>query len=291
MLKTLRRIIQEVANAQDFKEALDIMVKRVAKALHSQACSVFLLDRRTSEYVLAATKGLNPQAVWKIRIPLNQGLIGLVGEREEPVNLDEASKHPRFLHIDEIKEEAYRAFLGVPIIYHRQVLGVIMVQQYEAVRYDESEEALLVTLAAQLSSIIAHAEATGAIDKLLDSSQTVENGEATYSGIPSSPGVGIGRGAVVYPMLDLDVIPDREPENIEDEVRLLKAALALGQEDFRILASRLYPNLPPEERILFDVYQRILDSADLGAELFVPLKRETGRKVHYDKLFKNTYKH
>jgi phosphotransferase system enzyme I (PtsP) len=272
MLKTLRRIIQEVANAQDFKEALDIMVKRVAKALHSQACSIFLVDRRTADYVLAATKGLNPQAVWKVRVPIKQGLIGLVGEREEPLNLDQASKHPQFLQIDELKEETYCAFLGVPIIYHRQVLGVIMVQQDEAIRYDESEEALLVTLAAQLSSIIAHAEATGAIDKLLDS-QAVKSGELTYSGIPSSPGVGIGTGVVVYPMLDLDVIPDRAPENIEEEIHLLKSALASGQEDFRILASRLYPNLPPEERVLFDVYQRILDSADLGGEIIQAIHR------------------
>jgi phosphotransferase system enzyme I (PtsP) len=272
MLKTLRRIIQEVASAEDFKEALNIMVKRVARALHSQACSIFLLDRRSGEYVLAATKGLNPQAVWKVRIPISQGLIGLVGDREEPINIDDASKHARFLFIDEVKEEAYKAFLGVPIIYHRQILGVIMVQQYETVRYDESEEAFLVTLAAQLASIIAHAEATGAIDKLLNT-QTNKNGEATYSGIPSSPGVGIGTGVVVYPLLDLDVIPDRQPEDIEEEIHLLTSALAAGQEDFRIMASRLYPNLPPEERILFDVYQRILDSADLGAEIIQMIRK------------------
>src|SRR5258708_34427969 len=98
MLKTLRRIIQEVASAKDFKEALDIMVKRVAWALKSQACSIFLLDRHTREYVLAATRGLNTLAVAKIGDSINQGLIGLVGEIEEPINLDEASKHPSFLN-------------------------------------------------------------------------------------------------------------------------------------------------------------------------------------------------
>lgn len=271
MLKTLRRIIQEIASAQNFDEALAIMVKRIARALHSQACSIFLLDRHSGEYVLAATQGLNPQAVGKVRIPMTMGLIGLVGEREEPVNLDDASRHARFLRIDEVKEEEYKAFLGAPIIYHRQVLGVIMVQQFEPQRYDESEEAFLVTLAAQLAAIIAHAEAVGSIDKFFNSPPD-ESGEATYSGIPSSPGVGIGTGVVVYPLMDLDVVPDRPAENVEEEIELLKQALASGQEDFRILAQRLYPNLPPEERILFDVYQRILDSADLGSEIIQAIR-------------------
>lgn len=266
MLKTLRRIIQEVAGAQDFRDALNILVKRVAKALDTQACSIFLLDRRRGEYVLMATKGLNPQAVEKVRIPMTQGLIGFVGEREEPINIDDASKHPRFLHVPEVQEEQYRAFLGTPLIFHRQVFGVLIVQQHEPRRYDESEEAFLVTLAAQLSVIIAHAEAVGVIDNLFDT-QKIKSKEKTYSGIPSVPGVGIGTGVVVTQLQDLDAVPDRQAEDIETEIRLLEAALASGREDFRQLSERLYPNLPLEERSLFDVYQRMLDTTDLGAEI------------------------
>src|SRR5476649_305908 len=108
MLTTLRRIIQEVSRTPDFREALNILVVEIAKTLETDACSVFLLDRRFGEYVLIATLGLNPEAVGKARIPLNKGLIGLAGEREEPINVDEASKHPRFLPLAEVKEEIYR---------------------------------------------------------------------------------------------------------------------------------------------------------------------------------------
>src|SRR3990167_2423816 len=273
MLKILRRIIQDVANAQDFKDALDIIVKRVAKALNTEACSVFLLDRQQGEYVLLATKGLNPQSVGKVRVPINQGLIGLVGEREEPVNVDDAPSHPHFLRVPEVEEEQYKAFLGAPIIYHRQVLGVLIVQQRESRRYDESEEAFLVTLATQLAAIIAHAEATGEAAQLFDIHETKTKGENTYSGIPSAPGIGIGTGVVIYPMLDLFAVPDREPDDIDAEITSLEEALAAGREDFRILGERLYPNLPLEERALFDVYQRMLDTADLGAEIIHAIRR------------------
>lgn len=266
MLNILRHIIQEVASAQDFSEALNIMVIRIAHALATQACSIFLLDRQRGEYVLSATQGLNPEAVGKVRVPLNKGLIGFVGEREEPINIDDATVHPRFLHIAEAKEEAYRAFLGAPIIYHRQVLGVLIVQQQDPRKYDESEEAFLVTLATQLAAIIAHADATGALGKLLTTSKEPKH-EQVYTGVPGSSGIGVGIGVVIFTPYDFDSVPDREVEDIEAEIQLLDASFAAVREDLRSLSDRMYPNLPPEERLLFDVYQRILDSSDLGREV------------------------
>lgn len=266
MLNILRHIIQEVSSAQDFNEALEIMVQRIANALATQACSIFLLDRHHGEYVLVATKGLNPTAVNKVRVPMSKGLIGFVGEREETINVDDATKHPRFYPVAELKEESYRAFLGTPVIYHRQVLGVLIVQQHEPRRYDESEEAFLVTLATQLAAIIAHAEATGALNKLLQKASAKPH-ELIYAGVPGAPGIGIGTGVVVYIPYDLDAVPDRAPDNIDEEIAMLHTAFQTVREDLRLLGERLFPSLPPEERALFDVYQRILDSADLGQEV------------------------
>lgn len=266
MLNRLRHIIQEVSSAEDFPESLAVAVLRIADALSTEACTIFLLDRYHGEYVLLATQGLNPKSIGKVRIPINKGLVGLAGEREEPVNLDNAATHPRFYRVPEIEEELYSAFLAVPIIYHRQVLGVLVVQQQESRRYDEAEEAFLVTLGIQLAAIIAHAEATGALNELLQSSNQKTH-DLVYSGVPSAPGVGMGTGVLVYVPFELDTISDREPEDIETEVELLHAAFAAVREDMRILSEKLYPMLPPEERALFDAYQRILDGSELGKEV------------------------
>lgn len=266
MLTILRHIIQEVSSAPSFDEALEIMVKRIANALATQACSIFLLDRHRGEYVLVATQGLNPQAIGKVRVPINQGIIGLVGEREEPINIEDASKHPKFLHIAEIKEESYRAFLGTPIIYHRQVLGVLIVQHQEVRKFDESEEAFLVTLATQLASIIAHAESTGVLSELLTASKQ-NLLDHVYSGVPGAPGIGIGRGVVIYASADLSTVPDRVPDDIELEISFAEQAFASVREDMRLLSERISSVLPSEELALFDVYQRILDGGELGKEV------------------------
>lgn len=266
MLNVLRQIIQEVSSAENFHEALELIVKRIANALATEACSVFLLDRRHGSYVLVATQGLNPKGVGKVRIPINKGLVGLIGEREEPLNIDDATQHPRFFHVAEAKEEAYRAFMGTPIIYHRQVLGVMIVQQREPRRYDEAEEAFLVTLATQLAAHISHAESTGELVAILEGGAKVRN-EQIYSGVAGSPGIGVGTGVVIYAPFDLGTVPDKTPDDIETEITLLHEAFASVREDLRLLSERLAPTLPKEELALFDVYQRILDSADLGKEV------------------------
>ena len=215
---------------------------------------------------MAATQGLNPEAVGQVRVPINVGLIGLATEREEAINLDDATQHPRYYHVPEIKEEMYRAFLATPVIYQRQVLGVLMVQQQEPRRYDEAEEAFLVTLGTQLAAVVAHAEATGALSDLLKNSLEKTN-DLIYSGVPGAFGIGIGTGMVIYAPLDLDAVPDREAENIDEEILLLQVAFSAVREDLRLLNERLFPVLPAEERALFDVYQRMLDSDELGQEV------------------------
>ena len=129
MLETLRRIIQEVNAARDLNAALELIVERVQRAMNTHVCSVYLYNLEREEYRFMATRGLNREAVGKVVIRASEGLVGLVGERAEPINLDHAPSHTRYLYIKEIGEEPFLSFLGVPIIYQRKVLGVLVVQQ------------------------------------------------------------------------------------------------------------------------------------------------------------------
>lgn len=131
MLNTLRRIVQEVNAARDLPHALAIIVQRVREAMGTEVCSVYLLDPDSTRYVLMATEGLNKDAVGVVSLATNEGLIGYVGAREEPVNLEDAAAHPKFRYFAETGEERFASFLGVPIIHHRRVMGVLVVQQKE----------------------------------------------------------------------------------------------------------------------------------------------------------------
>ncbi len=264
MLDVLRRITQEVDAARDLNIALDIIVDRVQSAMGTEVCSVYLLDDESKQYVFMATRGLNTEMVGKVTLELDEGLVGLVGERAEPVNLHNASRHPRYHYVGELGEEKYESFLGVPVIHHRKVLGVIVVQQTGRRRFDESEEAFLITLSAQLAGIIVHAQATGAFTI---SGVAADLPASRFPGTAGAPGVAIGTSIVIYPEADLYQVPERTTKKIKSEKKIFRNAVKEVREEIRKLGSRLSDRLQPEELTLFDAYQRMLDETAITGEV------------------------
>lgn len=260
MLDTLRRIVQEVNRAPDLPRALSIIVSRVKQAMVVDVCSVYLTDPETQQHVLMATDGYNPSAVGKVRLNAGEGLVGVVARREEMLNLDDASSHRAYIFTGEIGEAPFHGFLGVPIVQHRKVLGVLVVRQRERRRFAEPEETFLFTLAAQLAGAISHAGASGDITRLLQQSD-----ESRYAlkGNSGTPGAAVGRARVVYPMANLEAIPDLPAEDIDSEVAEFCAAVAAVERDMRMMSARMVDSLPAEDIALFDALIMMLRSENL----------------------------
>ncbi|MEO5572986.1 MAG: phosphoenolpyruvate--protein phosphotransferase [Gammaproteobacteria bacterium] len=260
MLEVLRRIVQEVNAAQNLEQALDIIVLRVKQAMIADVCSVYLTNYIHQQHVLMASDGLNPEAIGSVRLGLHEGLISLVCERAEPVNLDDAPDHPRYQFVAETGEERYHAFLGVPIIHHRKVLGVLVVRQRARRKFDENEVTLLVTIAAQLAGAIVHAEASGGISGLYG-----ERRRSTryIQGLPGAHGIAMGTAVAIYPSADLNVIPDRKIDDVEAEVAIFEQAVAKVYADIQALTARIAAALPSEDVALFDAYLQMLSGQSL----------------------------
>jgi len=264
MLDVLRRVIQEVNAAHDLNTALDIIVDRVQSAMGTQVCSVYLLDEENRQYVFMATRGLNAKMLGQVTLKLGEGLVGLVAERAEPINLHNADKHPSYHYVSELGEEEFQSFLGVPIIHSRKVLGVIVVQQAKQRRYDESEEAFLITLSAQLAGVIAHARATGA----LSISDSVSDLPASrFTGKAGAPGVAIGTSVVIFPEADLSQVPERITTKIKAEIRSFRAAVEESRTEIKDMGEKLADRLQPEELALFDAYLHMLDDSAITGEV------------------------
>jgi phosphotransferase system enzyme I (PtsP) len=255
MLDILRRIVQEVNAAPDLEQALNIIVMRVRVTVNVDVASVYLVDAHNSQYVLMATEGLRKDAVGKVRLNTGEGLVGMVVEREEPVNLDDAPSHPRYRFTIETGEQPYHGFLGIPIIQHGRVLGILVVRQRQRRKFGEEEEAFLVTLAAQLAGAITHAGASGEISRLLETPDKVS---VVLHGLPGAPGVAVGQAMVVYPPSNLDAIPDRKITDVEGELAVFRDAVAAVQDDMRDYSNRMSGVLPAEDLALFDALMLML---------------------------------
>ncbi len=245
MLTRLREIVEKVASAPRLNEALNILVTDICLAMDTEVCSVYLADHDRRCYYLMATRGLKKPRGRTVALAFDEGIVGLVGRLAEPINLADAQKHPSFKYIPSVKEERFRAFLGVPIIQRRQLLGVLVVQQRELRQYDESEESFLVTLATQMAAILSQSQVTALFGQYR---------QTRIRALPAAPGVAIATGwqdatmplmEQVYEASTLDTSLERE--------RLTGAQ--------------------KETAAIFDLYSHLLSDARLRRELFAEVDK------------------
>ena len=259
MLTRLREIVEKVASAPRLNEALDILVTDICLAMDTEVCSVYLADHDRRCFYLMATRGLKKPRGRTVTLAFDEGIVGLVGRLAEPINLADAQKHPSFKYVPAVKEERFRAFLGVPIIQRRQLLGVLVVQQREHRQYDESEESFLVTLATQMAAILSQSQLAALFGQFR---------QTRIRALPASPGVAIAEGWMdstlplmeqVFEASTLDTILERER---------LTAALEEASNEFRRYSKRFAAGAQKETAAIFDLYSHLLTDARLRRELF-----------------------
>ena len=131
LLWTLEEISQLVSGSGNPAETLTNIVNLIQQRFETDVCSVYLLEPDRSTLVLAATIGLRPESVGRVKMRINEGLAGLVAEQLRPIIVEDATQHPRFKYFREAGEDAYRSFLGVPLVDRGVLQGVLVVQTAE----------------------------------------------------------------------------------------------------------------------------------------------------------------
>ena len=133
------------------------VVALIATRFRTDVCSAYLLEPDRSNLVLAATLGLHPRCIGTLRMPLNEGLTGLVAEQVLPVAVEEVKNHPRFKYFVESGEEVYHSFLGVPLIDRGVLQGVLVVQTKDRRIFREDEIRMLVEAASEVAPVVSEA--------------------------------------------------------------------------------------------------------------------------------------
>ncbi|HYF97951.1 MAG TPA: phosphoenolpyruvate--protein phosphotransferase, partial [Coxiellaceae bacterium] len=273
MLKALGRIIQLISHAKDLPTALHLIVTELKEALTVDACTLYLIDEESGEYVLMAASGVNPELVGNLRIKFGQGLVGLVAEREALINLDQAESHAHFYEHPLLNETGLSAYLGVPIIEQAELVGVLAVQRKTAAFFSEEEEAFLVTLSVQLARELDYRRTHSAVQ---NTKRVKKSKNLLLSGLAASPGIAIGRALLTYSATDLDLVPDREisVDDIESEILAFKKALELTRAEIFKLQLRSRQSLSVAEQALFEAYAKILDSHSLIEEIINEIRAQ-----------------
>src|SRR5262245_11689704 len=201
LLLTLGEITQLVVHSHDATETLSNIVHLIQRRFNTAVCSVYSLEPETGELVLGATVGLKAEAVGRVRMKLDEGLTGLVGEQLAPVMVPDAFNHPRFKYFPEAGEDPYHSFLGVPLLEGGSLQGVLVVQTVEPRTFSPSEVRMFVSVAAQLAPLVCNARLLARVAAMAHTPEVESEGQelhaAKLKGTALSSGVGLGQAYVV----------------------------------------------------------------------------------------------
>ncbi len=245
LLKQLRETLAEPLESQ---QRLDKIVDVIAKNMSADVCSFYVLrDDRKLE--LFATFGLKREAVHMTTLQLGEGLVGLIGERAKPINLDNASEHPSFAYRPETGEEKLNAFLGVPVLRAGQMLGVLVVQNKEKRIYSEDEtEAMLTT-----ATILAEMLSTSEFENLIRPGVDIDlRRPRTIEGIGFSEGIALGKVVLHDPRV---VVTSFVADNIEYELERLNKALCSMRMSIDDLLNRSDMQISSTHREILESYR------------------------------------
>ena len=270
MLTTLRRIVLEFSQETQLQIALERMVSQIKNSLKTDCCSVYLADYSQQHFILMASDGLAQKSFGQTTIGFSEGLVGLVGQREEPLNIANARSHQHFVHAPEVEEDDFNAFLGTPIIHQRKVLGILSIQQKHARNFTENEEAFLVTLAAQLANALANAEV-----KNLFTQEEKSKGVKQLFGIAGSPGIALSQIVVYQPKVELSTQALQKVSLAQQNKQIQRFEQAVNKTlaDFEQLSQKLSELITDDNLAIFDVYIQLLEQADIRQEVVIKINQ------------------
>ena len=246
LLRRLREIMAEQTSAQ---MRLDKLVSVIASNMVAEVCSIYL--RRAGKVLeLFATEGLRREAVHTTRLKEGEGLVGMVSETAEAVNLSDAPADPHFSYRPETGEDPFKAFLGVPIVRGGQVFGVLTVQNKAERLYAEEEVEALQTVAMVLAEVVAQGGFFNVAE--LDEPELRHDRPRKFVGEGLSEGVAVGRVVLHEPRVKVErMIAD----NPVDELKRLEAAIASLRESVDQMLSSSELDLTGEGREVIEAYR------------------------------------
>ena len=211
--------------------ALRQLAALVAGEMVAEVCTVYAL-RPGDLLELAATHGLNADAVGRTRLRVGEGIVGIVAATGQVQNLPDAQNHPAFAYRPETGEDPYASLLAVPVRRGGRILGVLAVQNRAPRLYKEDEVEVLETVAMLLAEVLAAAGATDGAEQGF--SATLPR---NFQGTAFSPGIAIGPVVTHGMGGPLRTVLSDDPE--QESARLALAAAQMRQNLDLLIAERL----------------------------------------------------
>jgi HD-GYP domain-containing protein (c-di-GMP phosphodiesterase class II) len=132
--RSLTAIEGAITSSLDLSLTLNVFIEQVMSQLRTDAAAVLLYDRAQQELTFAAERGFRSNRIKKVTVRAGQSLAGTVIERREHLIIANFETEDAGLLMPDgysfknafmVREEGFRAYVGVPLLVKGEVKGLI----------------------------------------------------------------------------------------------------------------------------------------------------------------------
>ena len=167
-LSALYDVLEVAAAPSDLQTTITRTLHRVLKAINGEVGAIHLVDKIEDSLQLAAQQGLLDAVIQRVnRIEIeHDSLVGWIVRHNEPLLIPNMQTDPRTA--DFVGDDSLNAFIGVPIVAHDQVRGVLTVLSKDISRFMAAEEMeLLISVGEQIGVIVENARLRQQAEQLM----------------------------------------------------------------------------------------------------------------------------
>ena len=255
---------------------LQLVVKVIARHMHTEACAIFLLEKRSRDLVMRAAVGFNQEMVGKLRLKIGEGITGTSLKLLKPICVPKGSEDPNFKYVQGVFEEKYESFLAVPILHSAEKLGVIILEDSKPDYYTTHDIRALTTIASQLANFLENAKILMELRQEKDADNdngTVEGGEPArfYQGKPVYEGVAIGSAVAIS---DTDVSALMQPDGTvySNEIASFEQALDLSKRQLEDIQAHMDEKLSEAGSLIFGSHLLMLSDESFAGSMRTYIK-------------------
>jgi len=141
-LRSLVNLTEELQLPQSLEEMLQRVVDRAAVLLGTGYASIRLLDATRTRLLIGCRAGapLHKNASFEFKV--GEGLVGWVAQERQTLRLADCGDDPRYLERPDLRTP-FRSFLGVPLLFEGNCIGVLSMVHPDRGYFDEYDEQLL----------------------------------------------------------------------------------------------------------------------------------------------------
>ncbi len=268
-LNILEEIRKLVSGSEDPRATLRDILELLAYTFDLDLVSVYLFDEPEQVLRLAATRGRAQESVGEVTLTPGRGLTGLVLEQMQPIVVHQPTEHSRYIPLGESPERSHDIFIGLPLIYHQQTLGVLIIQSRDQEGMLEEHTPIFSAVATQIAAAVAYSglleekdfrlspETRSGVKAASEESEREIRQQGMLKGAPASHGIAEGQAHFLVQSIGFDQIQEVEIEDVQAEIERLDKALKLSEQEISKLA-REVEGLSNQDKAILQAHLMLL---------------------------------